>query len=82
MSALEEAIKSGRDLRADETLAKHADWAEEFMSRRSVTAENAGEVIREEIGLVFSKVLEHAGVFKRDEAGRAGFMRFAEYVNR
>ena len=82
MSALEGAIKSGRDLRADEALAKHADWAEEFMSRRSVTAENAGEVIREEIGLVFSKVLEHAGVFKRDEAGRAGFMRFAEYVNR
>ena len=36
--------------------------------------------IREEVGKVFMRVLEHAGVFKRDEAGRAAFLRFAESV--
>ena len=33
-----------------------------------------------EIGLVFSKVLEHAGVYKRDAEGTKAFMRFAESV--
>ena len=81
MSLLEKAILEGRDLRSDETLSKHADWAEEFLSRNTVTKENIGSIIRSEIGNVFSKVLEHAGVFKRDETGRAGFLRFVEYVN-
>lgn len=81
MNGLAEAILGGRDLRADETLSKHADWAEEFLSRHTVTRENIESIIRSEIGLVFSKVLEHAGVYKRDDAGRAGFMRFAGYVN-
>ncbi|MBR6871991.1 MAG: UDP-glucose--hexose-1-phosphate uridylyltransferase [Ruminococcus sp.] len=81
MSQLAEAILAGKDLRADETLAKHADWAEDFLSRNTVTADNIHEIIRNEIGTVFAKVLEHAGVYKRDEAGKAGFMRFAEYVN-
>ncbi|MBR6101402.1 MAG: UDP-glucose--hexose-1-phosphate uridylyltransferase [Ruminococcus sp.] len=81
MTQLAQAIREGRDLRSDETLSKHADWAYEFMSRRSVDPENVGEVIKEEIGIVFSKVLEHAGIYKRDAAGRAGFERFAGYVN-
>ncbi len=63
-------------VRADPVLEKHADWAEEFSSRREITAENVRDVIKEEIGIVFSKVLEHAGVFKRDEKGIAAFNRF------
>ncbi len=81
MAELSAAILEGRDLRADETLAKHADWAEEFISRNEITKDNIDVIIRNEIGIVFSRVLEHAGVYKRDAAGRAGFERFAEYVN-
>ena len=69
---------SGADLRADEELAKHADWAEEILSRRQVTADNADAVLKEEIGKVFCKVLEHAGVYKDIDA----FMRFIDYVDR
>ncbi len=29
---------------------------------------------------MFKTVLEHAGVFKRDEQGRAAFLRFADSV--
>jgi len=32
------------------------------------------------VGVVFQQVLEHAGVFKRDEQGRAAFLRFVESV--
>ena len=81
MSQLADAIIEGRDLRADERLAKHADWGDEFKTRHTVTRDNIDEIIRLEIGRVFSRVLEHAGVYKRDEAGRAGFLRFVGYVN-
>lgn len=75
-------VKQGIDaVRKDPLLEKHADWAEEFMSKREVTAENVNEVIRDEIGKVFAKVLEHAGVYKRDPEGMAAFGRFVDSLN-
>ena len=50
MDTLKTTILAGGDLRADEAIAKHADWAEEFLGRRSVTADNINEVVNEEIG--------------------------------
>ena len=64
----------------DPELAKHAPWAAELRRRHSFTAENVDGVLREEVGLVFAAVLEHAGVFKCSEAGRAAFLRFVESV--
>ena len=69
-------------VRSDPVLEKHADWAEEFCSRRTVNADNVHEVIRDEIGKVFAKVLEHAGVYKRTPDGEAAFDRFVEYLNK
>ena len=70
------ALVRGDDLRRDETLAKHADWAEELKTRHVFTAENAGELLRQEVGAVFATVLEHAGVFKCTPEGREAFLRF------
>ena len=75
-----QALVRGDDLRADETLAKHADWAEELKSRHVFTAENAGELLRQEVGAVFATVLEHAGVFKRTPEGQEAFLRFIQSV--
>lgn len=76
-------VKQGIDaVKKDPLLEKHADWAEEFMSKREVTAENVNEVIRDEIGKVFAKVLEHAGVYKRDPEGMAAFGRFVDSLNK
>jgi len=69
-------------VRSDPALEKHADWTEEFCSRRTVNADNVHEVIRDEIGKVFAKVLEHAGVYKRTPEGEAAFDRFVEYLNK
>ena len=69
-------------VRSDTVLEKHADWAEDFCSRRTVNADNVHEVIRDEIGKVFAKVLEHAGVYKRTPEGEAAFDRFVEYLNK
>ena len=81
MDALKEAILAGGDLTANETLAKHADWAETFLRERKVTAQNIDRVIEEEIGKVFSTVLEQAGVYKCTPDGRAAFDRFIAAVN-
>ena len=42
--------------------------------------EKAEAVLRDEIGIVFSHVLQNAGVFKQDAAGQAAFLKFMESV--
>ncbi len=79
MEKLAEVILAGGDLRADEATKKHADWAEEFLKRYpDVNAGNVHDIIRKEIGSVFSQVLEDAGVYKRTPEGKAAFLRFIE----
>ncbi len=80
LKELEELIVSGSDISASETCAKHAPWVEELKTRYTFTPENTEGILRQEVGVVFMKVLEHAGVFKRDDAGRAAFLRFAGSV--
>ncbi len=80
LTAVAECLVNGGDLRADELTAKHADWAEGFRDKYEITAENAMEIVKRETGLVFAEVLEHAGVFKRNEQGREAFLRFTDSV--
>ena len=78
LHAVAEGLVSGADLRADERTTKHADWAKSF--RDEITDNNAWEVVQKETGVVFARVLEHAGVFKRDVAGQDAFYRFLQTV--
>ncbi|MCI8811941.1 MAG: UDP-glucose--hexose-1-phosphate uridylyltransferase [Oscillibacter sp.] len=80
LALLAEALVQGEDLRAGETLGKHADWAEELKTRYSFTRENALDILKKEVGAVFAQVLEHAGVYKCTPEGRAAFVRFIETV--
>ena len=73
-------LVSGEDLTASPLTEKHAQWGEELKKKYRFTPENADEILRREVGEAFKTVLEHAGVFKRDEAGRAAFLRFAASV--
>ncbi len=77
IALLGEYIVEGRDIRSEESIAKHADWVEEFIGAYSnVTKENVEDILKAEIGKVFKKVLEDAGVYKCTEEGREAFMRF------
>lgn len=79
MEQLADAILTGKDIRADEVLEKHADWVEEFLPKyEKVDAENVYDIIRREIGLVFMQVLEDAGVYKRTKEGQEAFGRFVK----
>ena len=81
MAALETAMVNGEDMKGNGLTASHADWANEILKSREVTAENAAEILREEIGKVFGKVLADAGVYKCTEKGRADFNKFINSVN-
>ena len=79
LAALEEAILAGAPLTGE--LEKHAPWVEELKTRYTFTAENTTAILREEVGQVFAKVLEHAGVYARTPEGQAAFQRFVDCVN-
>ncbi len=82
MASLKEAILSGSDLRADETLNKHADWVDAFRPKYSdINKDNIDEIIQNEIGEVFMHVLEDAGVYKRTEEGQKAFDRFVSSLS-
>ncbi len=95
MEGLKEALVNGTDISGDEALCKHAVWLEEIREKydlcgaksasgisgqEEISLFHAEEILREEIGLVFAKVLEHAGVYKRTPEGRKAFLRFAHSV--
>lgn len=81
LEAVADAIINGKDLRADSKTEAHADWVNGFIGNyNDINAENITDILNAEVGKVFATVLEHAGVFKRDENGFAAFERFVESV--
>ena len=77
MEQLAGAILAGKNIREDEVLEKHADWAEGFRHKyKTITKENIMDILHEEIGLVFAQVLEDAGVYKQTEEGQSAMDRF------
>ena len=82
LEALAGALLSGADIASDPALAKHAPWIAELQTRHVFTAENTLPILQEEVGQVFRQVLEHAGVYKRTDAGRSALLRLIETINR
>ena len=81
LAALEKAILTGADIGSDPVLSKHAAWVEELEQKYRFTPENTASILQEEVGQVFRKVLEHAGVYKRTNEGKNAFLRFIDAVN-
>ena len=80
LAQLADVLVQGGDLRADEAIAKHADWAEELKKRYTFTADNVMDILHTEVGRVFARVLEDAGVYKCTSEGRLAFERFINSV--
>ena len=96
MSILEETVLECGDLSSKEALSSHLDWAVKFLTDHGFTISNykieniplgmspeiLNTIVKDEIGLVFSKVLEDAGVYKCTEEGDNAFMRFIDSLNK
>lgn len=82
LEELKTALVSGADISKSENIAKHESWVQGFIGKYdTITDDNAEKILRDEIGDVFAKILECAGVYKRTEEGKAAFLKFIEYVN-
>ena len=74
--------KSLDALRTDENLKKHYQWICELKAKYgSVSREQCQKILQDETGLVFEKVLEHAGVYKRTQEGKTAFMKFIKSLS-
>ena len=82
MEQVRDAILSGQDLTSVSDIAKHAQWVASFSSKYTFTPENTMEILEQEIGKTFVRVLEHAGVYPCTPDGREAFMRFLKVVCR
>lgn len=79
LASLGQVMVYGVDLYAPE-ISRHAEWAKDILSRRAVNAENIDSVLREEVGAVFVKCLEHCGVFGQGENSKHAFNRFSQVL--
>lgn len=81
LDAVAEAIISGADMSENEKTASHKEWAEEVVRNHpEIDKCNVVEILKQEVGKVFVSVLEHAGVYKRDENGRKAFDKFINQI--
>lgn len=81
LALLEEYLLEGKEIGKNETIAKHKDWVHEFLPKYDcVTPQNVQDILKREVGLVFERVLEDAGVYKCTKEGRAAFERFLSSV--
>lgn len=86
LAELAEYIVEGKDIRSNPDIEKHADWVDSFLpvykeKGIEITKDNAEDILKEEVGQVFAKVLEDAGVYKCTTEGREAFERFLNIVD-
>lgn len=82
MQVLEQAILDNADIRSIPEIEKHAEWVDTWRDDYYITADNIHRIVQREIGRVFVKVLECAGVYKQTEEGKAAFGRFVEIISK
>ena len=76
-----EYIADGKDMRENADIEKHAEWFDSIKDKYNFTPENTEDILKQEIGAVFERVLEDAGVYKRTDEGKVAFRKFIDSVN-
>ncbi|MFF2761999.1 UDP-glucose--hexose-1-phosphate uridylyltransferase [Bacillus altitudinis] len=69
------------EIKACPSIMKHESWAERLIEENTFTKDNVEAIIQKEIGLIFSRILAQAGVFKRTEQGKTAFKRFIQTLH-
>ena len=80
MELLKNALVNGVDISADERIEKHKAWADMLKEKYEITEENAMDILKKEIGVIFTAILEQCGVFERTDEGKAQFVKFMKAV--
>lgn len=84
LSLLKAALLSKKpleEIKACPSIMKHESWAERLIEENTFTKDNVEAILQKEIGLIFSRILAQAGVFKRTEQGKTAFKRFIQTLH-
>lgn len=77
INLLEDAILNHKDIATIPEIEKHSNWVAEWITNYDdINEDNINGIIKKEIGSIFVKVLECAGVYKNTPDGLAAFERF------
>lgn len=79
LSQLKEALLSKNpleEIKARPAITKHETWAKRLLEENTFTEDNTEAILQKEVGMIFSRILSQAGVFKRTEQGKTAFKRF------
>ena len=77
MEQLADYIVNKKDIRTNNAISKHAPWVDTFLpTYTDITSANIMDILKAEIGKVFVRVLEDAGVYKCTPEGQNAFKRF------
>lgn len=69
-------------IKNNQEVKKHLNWGVDILKKyKNITSENVQEILKKEVGSTFTEVLENAGVFKKNDLGKAGFSKFINYIN-
>ena len=49
-------------------------------SKYTLTQDNCEDILKEEIGIIFTAILEQCGVFERTQTGKEQFIKFMQSV--
>ncbi len=80
LDAVADCLVSGKPMNTPET-ESHAQWAEMIKANyKDINKDNVMDILHEEVGKVFVGVLEHAGVYKRTDEGKAAFDKFVATI--
>lgn len=81
MDAIAKALISDLDMNENPKTEAHKEWAEIVKSNHpEINENNVNEILKQEIGKTFVAVLEHAGVYKRDQTGIDAFDKFMDQI--
>ncbi len=81
LEEVKRCLLSGTSVSSVESIAAHGPWADMLVKKYgSFSDDMIDGVIEKEVGKVFVQVLEHAGVYKRNEEGKKAFLKFLASV--
>ena len=80
LNILKNAIINHIDYTTYKELDKHNAWIKHLLKTYKFNSNNIDDILKNEVGEIFAKVLENAGVFKQDEKGKKAFIEFVKNI--
>lgn len=82
LEELEGLLSAGKSISDDSHLISHRPWIEEICQKYPAARikEAPDQILRQEIGVVYTQILEQCGVFKATDTGLNQFLRFLSKI--